>query len=37
MGDTLGMSPPLIVNEADVDEIAEKFAKTLRQLEAQLA
>ncbi|HTI00607.1 MAG TPA: aspartate aminotransferase family protein, partial [Acidisoma sp.] len=37
MGDTLGMAPPLIVQESDVDEIAEKFSKTLTELEAQFA
>lgn len=37
MGDTLGMSPPLIVNESDVDEIADKFATSLRSLETLLA
>lgn len=36
MGDTLGMSPPLIIGEAEVDEIADKFAKSLRELEAKL-
>ncbi|HUC18308.1 MAG TPA: aminotransferase [Acetobacteraceae bacterium] len=35
MGDTLGMSPPLIVREAEVDEIAEKFARSLAELERQ--
>jgi 4-aminobutyrate--pyruvate transaminase len=37
MGDTLGMAPPLIIQESDVDEIAEKFAKTLTELEAKIA
>jgi 4-aminobutyrate---pyruvate transaminase len=37
MGDTLGMSPPLIVDEADVDEIAEKFRQSLKTLESQFA
>jgi 4-aminobutyrate---pyruvate transaminase len=36
MGDTLGMSPPLIVNEADIDEIAEKFSASLTELEARV-
>ncbi|MGK9230359.1 aminotransferase class III-fold pyridoxal phosphate-dependent enzyme [Inquilinus limosus] len=37
MGDVLGFSPPLIVDEADVDEIADRFAASLRQLERVLA
>jgi 4-aminobutyrate---pyruvate transaminase len=37
MGDTLGFSPPLIVTEKDVDEIAERTGKSLKQLEAHLS
>jgi 4-aminobutyrate--pyruvate transaminase len=37
MGDTLGMSPPLIIGEAEVDEIAEKFSRSLTELERQIA
>lgn len=37
MGDVLGFSPPLIVDEKDVDAIAERCATSLRQLERQLA
>jgi 4-aminobutyrate--pyruvate transaminase len=37
MGDTLGFSPPLIVTEGEVDEIAERCEKSLRALEAHLA
>lgn len=37
MGDTLGFSPPLIVTESDVDEIAEKTDASLKQLQAFLA
>jgi len=37
MGDTLGFSPPLIVTEKDVDEIAERCEKSLKQLAAYLA
>jgi 4-aminobutyrate---pyruvate transaminase len=37
MGDTLGMSPPLIIQEAEVDEIAEKFSASLRELERKVA
>ncbi|MGO4123822.1 aminotransferase [Inquilinus sp. YAF38] len=36
MGDVLGFSPPLIVDEADVDEIADRFAASLMQLERVL-
>lgn len=36
MGDTLGFSPPLIVTEKDVDEIAELCEKSLKQLETYL-
>jgi len=36
MGDTLGFAPPLIVSEAEVDEIAEKTQKSLRQLELEV-
>lgn len=37
MGDTLGMSPALIVGEAEVDEIAEKFSGALRELERRFS
>ena len=37
MGDTLGFSPPLIVTEADVDEIARLCGASLKQLEDHLA
>jgi 4-aminobutyrate---pyruvate transaminase len=37
MGDTLGMSPPLIIGETEVDEIAEKFGRSLKELESQIA
>jgi 4-aminobutyrate--pyruvate transaminase len=37
MGDTLGFSPPLIVTEGDVDEIAALCEKSLRSLEGRLA
>jgi 4-aminobutyrate--pyruvate transaminase len=37
MGDTLGFSPPLIVTEADVDEIAERCERSLKQLQTHLA
>lgn len=33
MGDVLGFSPPLIITEADVDDIAARFERSLRQLE----
>lgn len=36
MGDTLGYAPPLIVGDAEVDEIADKTRKTLRQLMTHL-
>lgn len=36
MGDVLGFSPPLVVTEDDVDEIADKVARSLRSLEAHL-
>lgn len=36
MGDVLGFSPPLIVNEAEVDEIAERCEASLKQLERKL-
>ena len=36
MGDVLGFSPPLIVTEKDVDEIAERCEKSLKQLQSQL-
>ena len=36
MGDVLGFSPPLIVTEDDVDEIADKVARSLKALEAHL-
>lgn len=32
MGDVLGFSPPLIINAADVDEIAGRLERTLKQL-----
>jgi adenosylmethionine-8-amino-7-oxononanoate aminotransferase len=31
------MSPPLIIQEAEVDEIAEKFSASLRELERKVA
>jgi 4-aminobutyrate--pyruvate transaminase len=36
MGDTLGFSPPLIVTESDVDEIAALCEKSLTALEQRL-
>ncbi|MEI9424771.1 aminotransferase [Mesorhizobium sp. Cs1299R1N1] len=36
MGDVLGFSPPLIVDENDIDEIAERTWKSLKQLQGQL-
>ena len=36
MGDTLGFAPPLIVDEKDVDEIAERCEQSLNQLEVHL-
>jgi 4-aminobutyrate---pyruvate transaminase len=36
MGDTLGFSPPLIVTEGDVDDIAERTEKSLNQLQSYL-
>lgn len=36
MGDTLGYAPPLIVGDAEVDEIAEKTRKSLKQLTTHL-
>ncbi|QJP13457.1 hypothetical protein G3545_07165 [Starkeya sp. ORNL1] len=36
MGDVPGFSPPLIVNEAELDEIAERCTTSLRQLEREL-
>lgn len=36
MGDVLGFSPPLIVNEAEVDEIAGRCEASLKQLERKL-
>ena len=36
MGDTLGYAPPLIVGDAEVDEIADKTRKSLRQLMTHL-
>ncbi|WP_119389022.1 aminotransferase [Taklimakanibacter lacteus] len=36
MGDTLGFSPPLIVTEKDVDEIAERCEKSLKELHSRL-
>ncbi|MBZ9677175.1 aminotransferase [Mesorhizobium sp. ES1-1] len=37
MGDTLGFSPPLIVTESDIDEIAERCETSLKQLQKALA
>jgi 4-aminobutyrate--pyruvate transaminase len=37
MGDTLGFSPPLIVTESEVDEIADLCAKSISALEQRLA
>jgi 4-aminobutyrate--pyruvate transaminase len=36
MGDTLGFSPPLIVSEKDVDEIAERCETSLKELQKRL-
>ncbi len=36
MGDVLGFAPPLIVDEDDVDEIAARCRKSLKELEARL-
>jgi 4-aminobutyrate---pyruvate transaminase len=36
MGDILGYSPPLIVDESEIDRIADLTEKSLRQLEIQL-
>ena len=36
MGDIIGFCPPLIVTEADIDEMTSKFADTLRQVERTL-
>jgi 4-aminobutyrate--pyruvate transaminase len=36
MGDTLGFSPPLIVTESDIDQIAERCEASLKQLQAAL-
>jgi 4-aminobutyrate--pyruvate transaminase len=36
MGDTLGYAPPLIVGEAEIDEIADKTRASLKQLTAHL-
>lgn len=36
MGDVLGLSPPLIVSEADVDEIADRCETSLKTLEHHL-
>jgi 4-aminobutyrate--pyruvate transaminase len=36
MGDVLGFSPPLIVSDQDVDEIADRCAASLQELEAYL-
>jgi 4-aminobutyrate--pyruvate transaminase len=36
MGDVLGFSPPLIVEESDVDAIAERCRQSLQQLETHL-
>ncbi len=37
MGDVLGFSPPVIINETDVDEIALRCNSSLRQLEGELS
>lgn len=36
MGDVLGFSPPLIITEADVDDIAARFERSLKQLERSI-
>jgi 4-aminobutyrate--pyruvate transaminase len=36
MGDTLGYAPPLVVSEAEVDEIADKTRTSLKQLKTHL-
>lgn len=36
MGDTLGFSPPLIVDDRDVDDIADRCEASLRELETEL-
>ena len=36
MGDTLGFSPPLIVTESEVDEIADRCQRSLKILESRL-
>ena len=36
MGDTLGFSPPLIVEEQDVDDIADRCEASLKMLESHL-
>lgn len=36
MGDTLGFSPPLIVTEADIDEIADRCRRSLKALQSRL-
>jgi 4-aminobutyrate--pyruvate transaminase len=36
MGDTLGFSPPLIVTESDIDQIAERCEASLKKLQAAL-
>ncbi|MBZ9994311.1 aminotransferase [Mesorhizobium sp. BH1-1-4] len=35
-GDCLVLAPPLVVTEADVDEIAERFGKALKQFQASI-
>jgi 4-aminobutyrate--pyruvate transaminase len=37
MGDTIGFCPPLIIDEAGVDEALDLFARTLLSAEAKLA
>jgi 4-aminobutyrate--pyruvate transaminase len=37
MGDTIGFCPPLIIDEAGVDEALDLFARTLSSVEARLA
>jgi 4-aminobutyrate--pyruvate transaminase len=37
MGDTIGFCPPLIIDEAGVDEALDLFARTLSGVEARLA
>jgi 4-aminobutyrate---pyruvate transaminase len=37
IGDTIGLSPPFVIGEAEVDEIAEKVSQSLQELESQVA